>query len=142
LITLGLLAFSTWIITPIGNLFLRFNTYGQLLLSRRERLSSNFVGASFLVFLLSIALYFVIKIELYLIVAFFGLTMMLPLGVMLSTSKSTGYLVGATILLAFIGFFAITTALLTGNNYTLFSIVYTFGFIAFQWIATFLISRD
>ena len=46
IVALGLVAFSTWIIKPISNLFLRFNKYGQLLLDKKEKMSSNFVAAS------------------------------------------------------------------------------------------------
>src|SRR5690606_13738189 len=49
IIILALVAFSTWVITPIGNFFLRFNAYGKFLLDKDEKMSSNFVAASFLI---------------------------------------------------------------------------------------------
>ena len=49
---LALIAFSTWVIAPISNLFLRFNKYGQLLLDKKEKMSSNFVAVSFVLFFL------------------------------------------------------------------------------------------
>ena len=39
IIALALVAFSTWVIAPISNLFLRFNKYGQLLLDKKEKMS-------------------------------------------------------------------------------------------------------
>ncbi len=49
IILFALFAFSTWIITPVSNLFLRLNPFGKYLLDKNEIRSSNLVGGSFLV---------------------------------------------------------------------------------------------
>ena len=36
-ISITFIAFSTWIIAPVSNLFFRFNKYGQLLLDKKEK---------------------------------------------------------------------------------------------------------
>ena len=43
IILLALIMFSTWIITPVSNLFLRFNKYGKHLLGKQDKISANFV---------------------------------------------------------------------------------------------------
>jgi tetratricopeptide (TPR) repeat protein len=78
IIALALIAFSTWVIKPISNLFLRFNPYGQLLLKKNEKMSSNFVAASFALFIFGTLLYFIFSDEKFLTIAVFGFTMMLP----------------------------------------------------------------
>ncbi|MEL6988290.1 MAG: tetratricopeptide repeat protein, partial [Bacteroidota bacterium] len=86
-IALAIIAFSTWVITPISNLFLRFNKYGQLLLSKDEKLSSNFVAFSFLIFLIGIILFALTQDQKMMLVAVFGFTMMVPLSVIFSVEK-------------------------------------------------------
>ncbi|MCA1745961.1 MAG: tetratricopeptide repeat protein, partial [Bacteroidales bacterium] len=74
-IGLALIAFSTWVIAPISNLFLRFNKYGQLLLDKKEKLSSNYVAASFGLFVAGLLAYFSLSDARFLPVAIFGFAM-------------------------------------------------------------------
>src|SRR5690606_37015775 len=87
IVVLALFAFSTWVLNPISNLFLRFNKYGQLLLSKKEKISSNFVAVAFLSFLVGVLMYFLLSDQRYLTLAVFGFAMMVPLSVMFSRSK-------------------------------------------------------
>lgn len=87
IIALALIAFSTWIIRPFSNLFLRFNKYGQFLLDDNEKANSNLVAISFGVSIVGAVLYFVLTDEKMLTVAGFGFTMMLPLGKLFLPSK-------------------------------------------------------
>ena len=141
-VLLALVAFSTWIITPISNLFLRLNTYGKHLLTNKEKLSSNFVGISLLTFLIGIAAYFFGAGEVWLPVAVFGFTMMVPLSTMFSPSKYKNSLLIYTIGMFLLGVAAIATSFTTGEIYNVYVPVYMFGFIAFQWIANFLLIRQ
>ena len=88
LVVLALVAFSTWIMTPLSNLFLRFNKYGQLLLDKKQKISSSFVALSLSVFIVAGIMYALLSDERMLALAAFGLAMMLPFGVMLSPSKN------------------------------------------------------
>lgn len=142
IVLLALIAFSTWVISPLSNLFLRLNTYGKHLLDKKEIQSSNFVGASLLVMLAGVAGYFITGTDPWLGVAVFGFTMMVPLSSMFAPSKYKNAMVYYTILLGLVGLSGIVLAFLTGNLFSLFSTVYLFGFIAFQWIANFLVIKD
>lgn len=135
IILLVAFAFSTWIISPVSNLFLRMNKYGKHLLDRNEIMSSNFVGISALLALGGgIAFLFTGQAP-WLTALFYGLTMMMPLGVMLMPAKNRKVLPGYTIALALAGIAAIFTAFAGGEIVNLFSIVYVAGIFIFQWVA-------
>jgi tetratricopeptide (TPR) repeat protein len=137
-IALSIVAFSTWIIMPIGNLFLRFNKYGQLLLDREERLSSNFVAASFGVFLLGIVFYLAFKNEDFLSVAAFGFTMMLPYGTMFLHSKHNNAMLIYTALMTLAGIIAIGITFATHDLVNLMSMVFLIGLMGYQWVSNYL----
>ncbi|VXB60328.1 conserved membrane hypothetical protein [Flavobacterium sp. 9AF] len=142
IIALALIAFSTWIITPISNLFLRFNKYGKLLLNKKQKMSSNFVTISLGMFLVGLVLYFIYSDERMLTIAVFGLAMMLPLGTMFSPSKNKYGILIYTIILAVVGLTAIGLTFLTGNMFNLMTMVFIFGFTAFQWLANYLLIKE
>src|SRR5690606_10750333 len=80
IVLLALFAFSTWIIGPVSNLFLRLNYYGKHLLSREEKMSSSLVGIFLGTSILSVIGYFISKDQAFLILAIFTFTMMIPVG--------------------------------------------------------------
>lgn len=142
IITLALIAFSTWIIAPISNLFLRFNKYGQLLLDKKEKMSSNLVAVSLGAFVVGLLLYFVLSDEKMLTITVFSFAMMLPLGTMFSPSKNKYGLFIYTIALAVIGLIAIGLTFSTGEMFNLMTVVFIFGFVAFQWIANYMLIKE
>jgi tetratricopeptide (TPR) repeat protein len=139
---LAIIAFSTWIINPISNLFLRFNPYGKFLLDRKEKISSNFVAVSLLVFIAGISLYFILNDERFLGPGVFGLAMMLPLSVMLMPSKPKNMLLIYTIGMGLVGILAIAVTFSTGNVFNMLSTVFLVAFIAFQWVANFMMIKQ
>jgi tetratricopeptide (TPR) repeat protein len=142
LVLLGLIAFSTWIITPISNLFLRLNAYGKYLLTKDEMRSSNFVGVSFLIFIVGVVLYMIAGDQKFLPVAAFGFAMMLPFGVMFSPSKLKHLLVVYSAAMTLLGIGGIVIALTTGELFNTFTAIFIFGFIAFQWIANYFLIKE
>lgn len=142
IILLAIFAFSTWIMTPISNLFLRFNPYGQFLLDKNEITSSNFVAASLGVCLLSILLYFVTGNTLWTVVGFFGFAMMVPLGLMFTKTKSKNILLYYTFAMAAIGFIAIAVSFMNGEVFNTFSGIFIFSFIAFQWVTNYFMIKE
>lgn len=138
IIALAIVAFSTWVIVPISNLFLRFNKYGQLLLSKKQKMSSNFVAASLFLFIAGLLAYLMLADEKYLSVAIFGFTMMVPFSAMFSTAKNKYGLLIYTAVLAVIGLIAIALTFTTGEMYNSMTSIYMLGFIGFQWAANFL----
>jgi tetratricopeptide (TPR) repeat protein len=142
LILLGIVAFSTWIITPISNLFLRLNAYGKYLLTKDEMMSSNFVGVSFLIFIAGGVLYIISGDQKFLPIAVFGFAMMLPFGVMFSPSKSQYFLMGYSAVMALVGIGGIVIALNSGELFNTFTAIFIFGFIAFQWVANYFLIKE
>jgi hypothetical protein len=142
IVALGLVAFSTWIIAPISNLFLRFNKYGQLLLGKKEKMSSNFVAVSLGVCVLGIILYFVLSDERFLTLAAFGFAMMLPLGSMFSPSKNRYGLLAYAVALAVVGIVAIGLTFSTGEIFNGMTAIFVFGFVGFQWVANYLLIKE
>jgi tetratricopeptide (TPR) repeat protein len=142
IIALALIAFSTWVITPISNLFLRFNKYGQLLLDKKEKISSNFVAISFGIFITGLLLYVALSNENMLTIAVFGFTMMVPLSSMFSPSKNKNGLLIYTIAMAVVGIMAIGLTLATGEMFNMMTVIYMFAFIAFQWVANYMLIKE
>ena len=121
---------------------MRFNKYGQLLLTEKQKQSSNFVAVGLALFAIGIVLYFGLPDEKFLPVAVFGAAMMLPCSVMFSPTKYKNSLLIYTIVMAFVGIAAITLTFLTGEVFNMMSVIFLFGFIAFQWTANFLLIRQ
>lgn len=142
LIVLGLFAFSTWVINPISNLFLRFNAYGKYLLDKKETMSSNFVAVSFVTFSAGILLYFILNDQRFFTIALFGFSMMVPLSVMFSPTKYKNVLYFYTVAMAVTGIAAIGLTFRTGELFTSAGSVYLLEFVAFQWLANFVIIKE
>ena len=142
LIGMAVIAFSTWVITPISNLFLRLSPYGRFLLDRKEILSSNFVGISVAIFFVGLAAYIITGADEYLAITVFGFVMMPPLSVMFSPTKYKNSLVIYAAAMALVGLFAIAATFNTGEIFNPMSTIFLIGFVAFQWIANFLLIKQ
>ena len=142
IIIIALIAFSTWVITPISNLFLRFNKYGKHLLSKKEILSSNFVGIAAFIFLAATAGYFITQYGQLLPVAVFGLTMMIPLSAMFAETKYKHVLVLYTVALAIVGSLAIYDVFTKHQAMGTAATIYIIGIFAFQWVANFMVIKE
>ncbi|RXK81959.1 tetratricopeptide repeat protein [Filimonas effusa] len=142
IIIIALFAFSTWVMTPLANLFLRFNKYGKHLLSPDEMRSSNFVALSVLTALAGAILLPVMNTEAPLAMIVFGLTMMIPLSVMFRSVKSRKTLVAYTAVLAFLGVLAVTIAFVSNQLLNNVSMLYLLGVFIFQWVANYILSRE
>ncbi|MBO9204760.1 MULTISPECIES: tetratricopeptide repeat protein [Niastella] len=140
IVLLALFAFSTWIIKPVSNLFLRFNQYGKFLLDKKEKMSSNFVAVSVGVLLTGLVMLAVKGDVRYMFVAAYGLTMMVPLSVMFVPSKYNSILI-YTISLAVLGASALATAYAQSPVFDTLVIVYLIAFVAFQVLINFLVIR-
>ncbi len=140
IILLTLFAFSTWVIKPLSNLFLRFNAYGKFLLNKQEKISSNFVALALVVLLTGLGMYLYSPLDKYLIVAAYGFVMMIFCGVMFLPSKYN-YIMLYTIVMAVLGLVTIWMAFT--NNAATITMAYAFviAFIAFQWVVNFLVIK-
>jgi tetratricopeptide (TPR) repeat protein len=142
LILYTLFAVSTWIITPLSNLFLRLNVYGRYALTEEEIKSSNLVGVSLALGLVGAVLFLVTANFLYAMVAFFGITMMIPLSSIFApkSKRSKNILIAYTCLLLFFGISSIIVHAMTGDAGSL-PMIYIFGIIGYGWIANALLIR-
>jgi tetratricopeptide (TPR) repeat protein len=136
------IALSTWIITPLSNLFLRLNKYGRHLLDRKEIISSNLVGASLLVAVAGISVFLIAQQPNWLTLFFYGITMMIPLGSMLAPSRRASVLVAYTAATGLVGAVAIATTFLTNNMGNLFSLIYVIGIFIYQWVANAMVIKQ
>jgi tetratricopeptide (TPR) repeat protein len=142
LVLLGIVAFSTWIITPVSNLFLRFNKYGNLLLDKKEKISSNLVAGSLLLGIAGAIAYFSMGDTRFLTIAAFGVAMMLPFGTMFSPTKNKNALVYYAIAMAVLGVVAIAMTFSTNNPLNGASTLFILAFIGFQWFANFMLIKQ
>jgi tetratricopeptide (TPR) repeat protein len=135
-------AVSTWVITPLSNLFLRLNVYGRYALTKEETRASNFVGIALLVGLAGFGIYLFKDELLYVLVGVYGISMMIPLSSMFNPEKKRNQtiLMGYAIALGVIGILAIAQCAATGEVGILFP-VYTFGVLAYQWVANAFVIR-
>ena len=82
-------AFSTWIARPVSNLFLRLHPLGKLALTDDEKVASNVVGGFLLGGILSIITYFISGFEFWLILGFWFILMLIPLGGIFGMKKDS-----------------------------------------------------
>ena len=141
IVLLALFAFSTWIITPLSNLFFRFNSYAKFLLDKKEMLSSTFVGVSLLVGIIGFAAYFATSEDGFFGVAIFGLLMMVPLSHLFLLTKIKHLPIMVASLLFLLGTAGIYTVFVTENFYNFFTTIFIIIFIAYQWGLNFLMIR-
>lgn len=142
IILIAIFAFSTWIITPLSNLFLRLNKYGKHLLDRDEIISSNFVGVSAVAAVAGGALYLATGQEHMLTIVIFGVSMMVPLSSMFNSVKNRSLLVIYTSVLAVLGITGIITGFLTQELVNGFILAYVIGIMLFSWLANYLVIKE
>ncbi len=142
IILIALVAFSTWVIAPISNLFLRLNPYGKYLLDKEEKLSSNLVGISLLACIAGFILYAVTQDERWIIVGLFGFAMMVPLSSMFTAVKHKHKMFAYAAVMFLLGVMAIFKTFETGEPFNMFTTFFVIGFIAYQWIANYLHIRQ
>lgn len=142
IVLFALIAFSTWVFTPVSNLFLLLNPYGKYLLDRESRISSNAVGISLLICVTGLISYIVFSAPAWLVVAGFGFAMMVPLGSLFAIPKHKTVLIVYTAAMALLGALGIYATFSTGEPFNLFTTLFLFGFIAYQWLANILRSRQ
>jgi tetratricopeptide (TPR) repeat protein len=141
IILLTIFAFSTWVIRPLSNLFLRFNPYGKFLLDKQEKISSNFVAVSLAVCLTGLVLYILSSDIRYLLVAAYGFAMMVPLGMMFIPAKYNAFMI-YTIAMAVVGLATLGAAFALSPAFQTLGYIFLGGFIAFQWMANFVMIRS
>ncbi len=143
LIAYMLFALSTWVMSPLSNLLLRFNKYGRYALDRDETMASNFTGIALLLALVGGVGFLFTGSTGLLALGILGLVMMIPLASMLnSRKKGRPVLVGLAAVLALLGLAGVALAFrlneLMNPGFTAFLI----GAFLYQFIANFVNTRS
>lgn len=129
------LAILTWVIEPLSNLVLRLDSYGKYALTTKQKIVSNLVGSSLIVFISGAVLYIFSGTELSMALGYFGLTMMLPLsGVLSGEEKERMFNIYAFSMFC-IGAISLFNIFISGNWFNTFSLVYIIALFAYQFIA-------
>ncbi len=134
-------AFTTWIMEPVSNLFLRFNKYGKYMLDEKEISASNGVAVSAAVAVIGAIGLIATGGAGWLVMTYAGISYMIPLSVRNKTFKQPLLMQLYIYGLGAMAIAAIAAGFITGDPFTLWSIIYLFGFIAFQWVVNFAMIR-
>lgn len=142
IVILTIFTFSSWLIEPISNLFLRFNSLGKYLLNKNERISTDLVGICLIICCSGLILYLFSNKDLYLVIAAFGFILIPILGRIFTKTKYKNAFLIYGIFMTLIGLAAIYECYKTAEIFNAFSNIFLLGFIAFQWISNFIILKE
>lgn len=135
-------AISTWVVTPLSNLFLRLNVYGRYALTKDQVQASTFTGIGFALTLIGAVGYFVTDIDPFLGMIFYGVGFMILCG---SMFKPTVKSKRAIAMILALGLSAIGALYLLiefgGGNGGGLLMIFVWGVIAYQFIINALITR-
>lgn len=132
-----LFALGSWIMDPLSNMILMFDTFGKYLLDRKDKLSGQIMFGLLVSALLFFGVYFVLNNALFALISAACLAAILPLtrAALSDTKKSEiiNYSYGALIIL--------TAAFGTFIGYPFTTVATAVGilFIAYTWLGSFLI---
>ncbi|AXG74583.1 hypothetical protein DVK85_10190 [Flavobacterium arcticum] len=136
---LFIIAISTWIINPIGNLLLLLNPFGKHLLNKEEKISSYATGICLLTALLSGVSYYSIGNEGFITLAVVSFTMMIPFSSMFNKPKAL--FISYTLIMLLVGLLAVVTTFTTDTLFAIPMIIYALGIFAFQFIANYFVIK-
>lgn len=130
-------AISSWIINPLSNLFLRINKYGRYALDKNQIISSNFVGISLLVSIISFLLWLLNPISAFFSLSIFCFIMMIPYATMFNGKryKKVNYLLVYTCVLFVVGLISVITSFNTNNSFNLIFISFLVLTFIYQLLA-------
>jgi tetratricopeptide (TPR) repeat protein len=143
-IVLALMAISTWLITPVSNLFLRLNPYGRYALSPEQTKVSNIVGILLGATLLSGVAFLITGINGLLALCLCTGVMLLPAaGLYVSERKKSRnftrwYVLG----LALLGVLGVGLAFLKNDPFNIFVTVMLIGVFGYQILANYILTKE
>ena len=139
MVLLGVFALSTWIMTPVSNLFLRLNTYGRHLLDKQEIMASNLVGVFAGVCILGLAGYVAGFGKASVVLAGYGFGMMVPMDSVFAETRIKYLLPVYVSAMGIVGLLGTVMAFMKMGVFNMFTVIFFLGFFAYQWIANFAI---
>ncbi len=136
-VLLSLLIYSTWIIEPLFNLFMRLHPKGKYILSDRERNGANWVGALLGVALMAAAVYLLAQLDDFLVLALIAGTMVLPVSRLfaLENARQRRTIRTYTLVLAALGLGTLAGMVLDVGVLSPLLWLYVLGIFAFGWVA-------
>jgi Flp pilus assembly protein TadD len=143
-VLLALMAISTWLITPVSNLFLRLNPYGRYALSREQTQVSNIVGILLSVALLAAAAFWFTDIPGLLALCICAGVMLLPsAGLYMPEGKKNRNIVKwYTLGLAALGVLGVGVAFMVKDAFNIFVTVMLIGVFLYQFLANYMLTRE
>lgn len=136
---------STWVFSPLMNLYLMTNKFGRYTLSEQQKNTSTLVGVSLLISLVSLITYLaLIPNEGVLALALFSFLIMIPLGSMHIPDNvgSQKKLQLATIVIAVLMCISVVISFTTNIIFTSFTIIPVGLLVAYQWYVNYLTIRE
>jgi tetratricopeptide (TPR) repeat protein len=128
-------ALSTWIVTPLTNLFLRLNVYGRFALSKDQIQASNFVGVAFFAAVAALIGYLINGSDVLLSTVIVGASLMIPFSSMFGHERPSTrkIFIGLAFFLAFLGILHIVEVAMLGTAGLLS--IYAIGVLAYGFAA-------
>ncbi len=136
---------STWVFSPLMNLYLMTNKFGRYTLSEQQKNTSTFVGVALLISLISLVAYFAfIPNDGILALALFSFLIMIPLGSMHIPDNvgSQKKLQLATVVIAVLMCISVVISFTTNIIFTSFTIIPVGLLVAYQWYVNYLTIRE
>ncbi|MBC7885473.1 MAG: tetratricopeptide repeat protein [Saprospiraceae bacterium] len=145
IIIIAIFFLSTWIFSPLMNLYLLTNTFGRYTLSQEQKWSAGFAGFSLFTSILFMACFiFLWPNEGLLSSSIFVFLMMIPTGSMYNpdSERNKKKLILVTTLIGLLVLVNSTICIYSGVFSTSFSVLPLFGLIAYQWYANYIMIRE
>ena len=145
IVLLAMFLLSTWIVSPLMNLYLLTNPCGQLTLHQEQKQSARWVGLALGLSILSLMIYlFITQNEGFLSLSVLSFAMMIPLGSMNRpiVSENRKKLKMATIVLAIFVCIDSIMAIFLNNFMSQLFFLPVMGLIAYQWYANFVLIKE
>jgi tetratricopeptide (TPR) repeat protein len=145
IVFIALFFISTWIFSPLMNLYLLSNPFGKLTLDEDQKQSARLVGISLLISLASIVVYFFLyQNDGLLTLSLFAFAMMIPLGSMNNpyleaNKRKLKYWTLATAILVLTD---TVISIVAGTFLSSFSFLPLVALIGYQWYTNYILIRE
>ncbi|MCB0762107.1 MAG: tetratricopeptide repeat protein [Flavobacteriales bacterium] len=140
-IVYGVIALSTWVISPVSDLFLYMNSYSRHALDRLERNIAPFTGLALVACALGLIGYAATRFAPWLGMAVFGFTMIIPLAIVRHQSEKNWQFAAITAgFLAGVGLLGLGQAWVN-EEFGMLAFLYLAGIFGFQIISNIWSSR-
>ena len=135
-------AISTWIVTPLSNLFLRLNVYGRYALTEDQTKASTFTGIGFMISILGLLGVVLTGVDAFWLVVIYGVGFMILCSSMFKPTEKPKRMIAmiAALGLSGIGLLYLILPLIGIPGGSLF-MIFLWGTVAYQFLINALITR-